>query len=739
MGIVIKYRKSRLIAVPAVHFRMAFAAEVNRVCNDKQNKPDAIAVELEPEVLAEAMQWIRELTAGSEARAFPTMLGLADFNTANDGNEGKAEMHCLSVTDSIIEAIRCGIELNIPVFGVDTSCYYQNSAEDQLIEDAGKAGLSFNHYIISNEDAADRLREPLADGRREVHMAGRLKHLLSCYQTVVFTCGLAHWKRLKQLISDEQTTALEPAPKAGRTRFFKRVVVHPLLALRFMDKLPSLGTAWDQSRQRCGSPGNEGITIPDVAQAGRDILEAAYARFTKNSLQEAKYGIKQEANPSLAELEAFVQKYCLVGREMAPGFQTLQVCAKALMPKQFSDILVDLMMDIKPEWASTWEYPHFPLVVPSSSRGETNQYRIEGILVDVLEPSPKVFDYTFRYYVKTGTYLLSIPTGGGNGQGGWQWPNSPVTDRQPSSYNTWVWPPCEALLFGTAYQAGKTEFNDANDKTTVPFEGSLYDGFDVKATIRSMIRGGKVFQVKMLKRAHKTAESQKDHIPAAVVIFTEQGVPADSEWYLLMAGTNIGEHVADQGKFKQVVSAYGRNFISSISYGCRMPVPDKGPFHPESIDLLHGITLFGDPCLNAVTGARWVENGNFKSCPVIGSMGFNAFQAFYLKNHQVELGENDWQTTLILAAIPYAASNLVVMAPDGYVPGIRVKALASAYNVRLHLLPLSHFPAERINQMRRRILVRSIDPDGFHFPDETAQILGQSPDSFMDLLPDFVK
>ncbi|MBK6966913.1 MAG: hypothetical protein IPH20_24180 [Bacteroidales bacterium] len=87
MGIEIKYRKSRLIAVPAA-FQDGFAAEVNRVCNDKLNRPDAIAVELEPEVLAEAMQWIRELTASNPAWAFPTMLGIADFNTANDGNEG---------------------------------------------------------------------------------------------------------------------------------------------------------------------------------------------------------------------------------------------------------------------------------------------------------------------------------------------------------------------------------------------------------------------------------------------------------------------------------------------------------------------------------------------------------------------------------------------------------------------------------------------------------------------------
>ncbi|MBK6966924.1 MAG: hypothetical protein IPH20_24240 [Bacteroidales bacterium] len=80
--------------------------------------------------------------------------------------------------------------------------------------------------------------------------------------------------------------------------------------------------------------------------------------------------------------------------------------------------------------------PHFPPVVPSLPVIKSISW-IEGILVDAWFITQKL-DYVFRYYVKTGTYLLSIPTGGET-SGWWHLRNSLVTGRQPSCYNDLVY------------------------------------------------------------------------------------------------------------------------------------------------------------------------------------------------------------------------------------------------------------------------------------------------------------
>jgi hypothetical protein len=75
-AIEIRMGKGRLIAVPAVHFRVAFAARVNELC--RQIRPGAIAVELGPDMAAAAAQWIRELSDSGRKynRRLPCMLGL---------------------------------------------------------------------------------------------------------------------------------------------------------------------------------------------------------------------------------------------------------------------------------------------------------------------------------------------------------------------------------------------------------------------------------------------------------------------------------------------------------------------------------------------------------------------------------------------------------------------------------------------------------------------------------------
>ena len=54
-------------------------------------------------------------------------------------------------------------------------------------------------------------------------------------------------------------------------------------------------------------------------------------------------------------------------------------------------------------------------------------------------------------------------------------------------------------------------------------------------------------------------------------------------------------------------------------------------------------------------------------------------------------------------------------------------------------MPLSHFPKERITEIRKRYLVRSLDKDGCTYSKDTEAMLGQKQDCYMDLLPAYMR
>jgi len=54
-------------------------------------------------------------------------------------------------------------------------------------------------------------------------------------------------------------------------------------------------------------------------------------------------------------------------------------------------------------------------------------------------------------------------------------------------------------------------------------------------------------------------------------------------------------------------------------------------------------------------------------------------------------------------------------------------------------MPLSQFPADRVEEMRKWIFIQSIDPDGCRFAPEVEEFLGQRVDAYKELLPEYVR
>ena len=771
MDPVIEINGSTINAVPAVHYRALFAREVNYLCSCEETRPDAVAVELGPHMTREIVSWMKELGVGNKkASILPCMLGILvrnrlihpDFrDTALRLQEhyGKPlreispvlqkQLLCfsdkyligLSSTDSIIEAIRCAVELGIPIFGVDMDEFSIKPGEHHLIEDPDISAFNLGNYVSKNEKIASGFRDPYIDGRREYVMAARLKFISANHKRVLFTGGLAHWEMIKRLLADN---AVRPSDILipEECPDFMRVIVHPKTAVSIMDIYPILTTIYEQNRQNPLIKGKNPIPLPGNYRVYRDIFCQTYKKYFRDCKAGLPAGKAGNEIQRIADFGRLVTNIQMIQQHNAPTMADILRCAQAMMHAAFSALLTSHLMDIGRSWASPEQFPGLPLV--SRMRNESDEgYNQVSIDLFQLIGGSKHKKYREQPPVKRSeSFTVNYQNGNPVPEHlfrSWHWEEEPEGPQEQRSYFDWVWPPCESLLFGSAYEASRMAVTRSKKSVSAPFEGSLYNGLDIKATIRSAIKGEKKIYVRKTSSSKETFSPDGKKPEPTIFIFEESPTDIKSTWSLLIAGTNIRSHVKDKSRYDEVTGKYGSCFVSSISRVCFQEAPAHIKRFVDSYSILEGITAFGSPCINARQGAQWVEDNDFQSCPVLDYTSISALIEYYGKHHKMDISESDWKTALILFAIPFARERVVVIAPGNFKLTDRPKSEAKRRNVSIDLLPLNYFPVNRIAEMRQRIMVRAKDSDGFAFPPDVEKALGQKSDKYMELLPPYMQ
>ena len=268
-----------LLAVPAVHFRLPFAEAVNALCRDPATRPDAIAVELGPAAAAAARAWLLEIGIGPSGQCrLPCMLALhrsrrllhpsVRERAAALQRETGCELHRLppnvlkeqlgfnglavlqlSPTDSIVEALRCSCELDVPIYGVDLEESADRDAAESRIEDPWLALSGVRAYAERNARRALADADALIDERREAVMAARLAAILARHRRVLFTGGLGHWTRLSALLRapSRRPATVGVAPEEAEVASWGRTIVHPGIAVNHME-WPAVTWCWERYR-----------------------------------------------------------------------------------------------------------------------------------------------------------------------------------------------------------------------------------------------------------------------------------------------------------------------------------------------------------------------------------------------------------------------------------------------------------------------------------------------------------
>jgi hypothetical protein len=738
--------------VPSVHFRLAFAEQVRRLCLDPATRPDAVAVELGPATAAAAADWLRELGRAGDG-TLPCMLGLLKRNrclrastrelaarvqalTGEDLRElssdqlwnlfgySSASVLYLSPTDSIVEALRCGLELGVPVYGIDLEETARAERARSLLPDPSVRPHQLDLYIEENAARAEEMRDAEIDDRRDIAMAARLKTLLGRHRRVLFACGLAHFHSIRARLGDP---SLRPALLDEATSSsFHRVVVHPVLAVGQMDLFPALAALYETRRSSAGRAGARAFfdDINATERFGAMLVEAYRAHFQRHGAAAAELDRPLEDWEARADFERLLASLCVLNQTCVPDMFTALLAAEGTMSRRFCRTLAEALMDFA--WAAPAEHPGLPMLClapPEPGRP------LRAQLVDARGRRSPPF------------YIGSLPESSGPGVSlpvPWDWEDEPIADV-PWTGNSHTWPPCDFQCTAMSVRASQVAAASSVEPRTEVFEGSLCDGVDIKAVLRARIRGDRRFYVRN-RRRHKGRPLAEDGAPVPIVWIFRPGSDAESGYTVYSESIlDARAEVLDPEALGKVVRKLGSGHVWGVAYGRRVQ-PD-GQLEAAGISeiRLRGVLHYVLPHLDRKQGSRWAEAMGYRRsplCPGLVDMGdIASLMAMFAERHGVTLDEASWETSLVRLAIPYAEGSLTIVAPDRYELGPLVREEAARKHVELRVVPHSYFPRDELRSISRNYIVpRSPEPDVDKVPETVARLLGR-PDANRRLVP----
>ena len=775
--LTLSYGNHTLIGVPAVHNRAVFAEIVNRTCAGEETRPDAVVVELDPAGAKAAAGWLTELGAASGEAPLPCMLGLSRRNKKIHPRFREAALHlqeatglqlheiapdvlhrelgysavsllCLSPADSIIEAIRCALELEVPLYGIDmddTSLFVEGGAF--TCRDPVSARDDFGTYIRLHGHLADRARDDHSNTRREIVMAARLKRLLMRHRRVLFTCGLGHWRNITRLLADEDLLPARDVPQEGPVTY-TRVLVHPLKALQCMDIFPAITAAYESLRQPANCSASHSAEV-DFQEQFQRCLERTNSRYFDALTDEGEKFSSPESNHGFISFGNYLINLCLLAQQFTPDLSVTLSTARSMMPGHFVNTLGDVFMEFP--WVSPADFPNLPVIGPDTPQDEGNG---EGsgrtvLQVPTLSPdgSPNSYERSEPFYMSA----MHVEEGRGRMVPRWKWPEEPPPARSDEGRycHHYIWPPCENLFYASMYEAVNIADACRQDLRTEAFTDSLHDGLDLKASLHSCISGkNRLFVRRAVKKPARPVRGEP--VPAvysgqlelqpAVFIFSRETEKRTFNWdYLRPGDSELYDDLSPKGKrlFDRLVGDRARTFVESIHVGELQPVPEYMKPWVRSLRLLHGSVRFGNPCVNFFQSAAWLEKGRFKVSPMVyGYGGVEEIIEMYRERHQIVVDRENWGNALIQIALPYTpvTRRVIVVAPKDFRISGDVRNEARRRRVELFQLPLSSFPTERINLIRRQYAVMA-GQGGKEYPPELERIFGHHQHTYRNLLP----
>ncbi len=774
-----------LHVVPAVHFKTPFAERVNQLCRNEGSRPKAIAIELGPGLAQYVYQWFLELhKAGRLGREFPCMLAITAPNrrirpsmkqraislqeeTGSNLEElsqdilnkvlgySSESVLFLSPADSIVEAIRSAVELGIPVYGVDLEEVADSERQEVLIRDTGDiTAQDVPAWIGENLDCADWCRDEAIDERREIAMAARLKTIVKKHDNVLFTCGVAHWHRIQKLLQDE---VIKPAivDCGGTTepREYVRLIVHPSLAIYFLDPFPPWVENVEKLRDSADRESRDGDVVrgETITQKKmfQGLIKLAYEVFLRQSLASTrKTPSEGQGSYAIHDFTTLLENLSLLENRVVPDLFSMFSAARGTVSLDFQEVLAEKFFRydwVDPEelglpilFSIEREFNTRMKVQVMDVNGKTGRHFFLNNLPGYGEskcrgkvPCPK--DIESKYSPDERHKPDQLPE---RMQG-----KKPETPDSEPKLRTWN--PTDNLFALMCCRAMKLAKYIMEQKVSLPFEGSFYDGLCIKSMVRAAAVGDERVYVKQKKRLRGQPEIFERMLEPIVWLFDTNATSADWTAYtesLYKLKEHCKARNVDARKLDSIAQKLGSKYIAGMTYGSSESCASH--YQRMGIEMkfqLAGVIYFIPPICNESEDLEWMRQGDFLNLPIVPESDIGALVKVYHDRYKIELKPEDWISTMIGLAIPFARSNVVVVAPRGFTPSLSLVRAAGKLGKNIALVPLSHFSDSVIKLLQKNYGVyRQETPLGDIFNPLAIRMLGKEPDSYRNQVPDWL-
>ena len=518
--------------LPILHGRLEFAWMVRKAV-DKLT-PAALAVEL-PESLGDAV------------RLAVCRLPLLSVVTYNDAS-GRPIYLPIEPADALVEAVRRGLELGIPVHLIDRDVDHYPQVRDRIPDALAAESVGARAFLrTALECAAQNPRSPEDDAREQVmaeHVAAlvRARHPSAGPESVILVlCGLHHARGLIDLLRPLLADGLVPPTSLRR---IKRddVRVHHLSdasSREVLAELPFVNAAYERSR---GTAPPSAHGLPPAATVV-DLFTRARQAPRVDPFRTAAPPAPPEDRPRATGRMGLLLALCQVARAahkertgelLRPGalMQLLRyACRYAWLEGGLGPDLYQLV--IAARGFVDDNYAHEVWDVATHYPWQTTRPELAPLDVSLRDLHDRV--RTIRFHPKTlqrRHRLMRVikPRPKEKRTGEWA--------EQFDGDNICSYPPEDLALehYGAFLRKRTERVLTASQTVVEPFTTNLYDGIDVRETVRNWHAGALYVRREL---------AIKGKPGAVVVIFEDEPLTADDPkfpWHM----TWQGEH-ADEG------------------------------------------------------------------------------------------------------------------------------------------------------------------------------------------------
>jgi hypothetical protein len=304
--------------IGVLHYRIEFSVLVNNYL--RNNKPDCICVELPYALRNEITSAVRSLPRHS----------VIIYETPEIGNA----VLIIDGSDGVQEAVRSGIEQEIPTFFIDPFPHRFPMFDEKMPDAYLVDKLGQKTFI--NDVLIDRalLTTDAENEKRETFMAARLQSISKEYKKILFVGGIAH---IPGILDKLQSTQPLPLMKTG-VKAAMAAPLHPESLKKGFTDIPRITETFEYWRQT----GGNGI-IPNRHEQIIKVMHDSVDYYSNQTHQEVPDYVR-------TTWAKFLRKWLPRKGEVLPDLYHLVASARSAMDEDFAYHVHEYLADYP--WAN---------------------------------------------------------------------------------------------------------------------------------------------------------------------------------------------------------------------------------------------------------------------------------------------------------------------------------------------------------------------------------------------------